>query len=239
MDGSFRRALSIAAESQSSKPLITAFKDLSIVEERICNEVAARVLVPDNQLHDLVGEWRKSCDGCDSVFGLIRRVADEFQVSWSCALRRLSVTATEAIQESLGADFCFLLVAESAQKGALQARRELRILDAIWPQSLNGCEVRPLFPGIAAKNLGTEFDVFLRSKFDSDGQSTRGDLTLRLETRMKPRGHGQFAMNAVALKGSWRQWTQVPQNRLAICGQIATNAAVESTESLSASPTTT
>ena len=103
---------------------------ISQTEERICNNVATRLLVPREQLEQVIQETIETRTGAEHILiDILANVSQRFQVSWWCASRRIAALKPVALAGALGASFCFLLLGQSIHTGAGRGRSALRVLD--------------------------------------------------------------------------------------------------------------
>ena len=131
---------------------------ISQTEERICNNVATRLLVPREPLEEAIQETIATrTRGGHLLIDILANVSQRFQVSWWCASRRIAALKPVALAGAWGSSFCFLLLGESVRTGAGRGRSALRVLDFWWPEEVGGSLVKQAFPGLRVSHLGAEF----------------------------------------------------------------------------------
>ncbi len=153
------RALSRVADSVEQRRRLSVVRALSRVEEGICNDVAGRILVPEEHLRTVVA--RVIGEGGleeSSLIRLVSVVSQRYQVSWWCAVRRLAVGKTLGVAEVLKGPYLLLLLGRSGQTGRGRGQVALRVLDLWWPNEVDGVRVRAVYPGMRVAHLGREFE---------------------------------------------------------------------------------
>lgn len=222
--GTWRRALAIVADEYDGVDRMAAIRQMSALEETICSDAASRILLPDAIVVPAIGHFEPSDDEGDDpgdierVWRLIGYVADRFNVSWWCALRRMAKLRQSDMLPSIGDDFCFLLIGASAEKGSAgRGRLQLRVMDYSWPSNLCEAKVKPLFPGFPCAKLGEELAARLNECFES-GASRAGHLSCSIMVKLSDKG--SESIRSFHLEGRWKLWTNKPGRQVAVYGRF-------------------
>lgn len=219
----WERALRLVVAARPSFERLSAARTLSILEERLCNRAAGRLLAPEEELVACITGTLDAYarEDASAIWPAIDAIADRFQISSWCAVRRLAdVRATGAL-ERLGPSFCFMLIGISSGKGlAGKSRSDIRVIDLIWPDIVGGRQIRPPFPGLALSNLSVEL-----TKAVGDILATSTPLKGSIECPIliedeQEGGAGRRSRRRALLKGAWREWWSGPSRRIAIQGHI-------------------
>ena len=194
------------------------FKTLTDIEERICNRLAGDILLPSDELlsrlrHlEICPAWAAEAD----LGEILSAVSRDFLVSRECAFVRLErVVREKAI--ATGPGLVALRLSWSGRKGQSgpgssgRSRSAIRVTSSVWPDTVSGLEIRGLYPGIAAANLGDDLLNFAQSKLAADiSEGPNG--TVDLQVSLHPRGGADLARHLKArLRGRWTS-SHGPQN---------------------------
>ena len=158
-DASWVRAMAESCTARPGSARARELRRLGFNEERLCDRVAGRILVPEDLLSAiLTPQFRAVSEGQPFDFGrMVKALSDHFAVSGECmlvqvqrALDRGKVTAPEG--------FCAFLIRESETMGSgLRASRKLRVRSAIVPKRIADTDIVQVFPGLGLDNLGEAF----------------------------------------------------------------------------------
>ena len=217
-DGHWIRALSIVAGEFPKESRLGPIRVLSRVEERICNSVAGRLLVPEKELRRHVTRaLSNSQPSPHLLWEILGGVARSFQVSRWCAFRRMSSIKPDDLVRAMGESFCFLLVGQSVSTGAGHGASRIRLLDYWWPGCIDGADVRPVYPGLEIGRLGGELARVVASLI-ANTKEIAGEIVCPID--LKSEEGGQPKKLAAQLQGWWRTWTRTPPRQLAVYGVI-------------------
>jgi hypothetical protein len=140
----------------------TKFEDssrLELNEERLCNRVAGRLLVPEDVLCGYMHS-RLQRESSSLIFDLNRELclaASLFKVSEDCVFIELQ-KAAERGTIAFPTNLCAFSVKVSNQIGPKKiGLRKLRVRTALLPNYFNGFKLKRIFPGMDAENLGAAF----------------------------------------------------------------------------------
>ena len=197
------RAITLAVSPDKSN--IQAVRSLTTHEERLCNRVAGRLLVPEDLLiqetEQRIGNLRER--GIIDIDRLVRQLSDAFAVSGECVLVQLQ-RAIQAGTISFGPEFCMFWVGESSTSGSgQQTSRKRRALISVLPDTVGTLQIGRIFPGLSTENFGVEFDSFVRSIFDKLGQIRSGEVRTTLLLRPRDRDRSTRPRE-FELRGWWR-----------------------------------
>ena len=209
--GGWVRALGKVVEEAESGRRLATTRVLSGIEERICNGVAGRVLVPEECLAEALGEVVRVGRAPVTLEDFGAYVSRTFEVSWWAAVRRLIVTRPEPVVDALGRSYVFLLVGRSRHTGRGNGDRAWRVLDGWWPREIGGKRIVEGYPGLRVAHLGRDLEGFVDRA--SPGQSRELVCGLRLLSR-----RGELICGT--LKGAWRFWGGEGEARVLVHGRI-------------------
>jgi hypothetical protein len=198
--GTWIRALDLAVERKPSAAKLNDQLRLSKNEERFCNRVAGRLLVPDELLTE---HWVPLLRGEAQtlVAAFYKRVDDaaaRFVVTFDCMIVQLQRAHTRHLIEFPN-DFCAMLIGESSKVGNDHlASRKSRVRVAVLPISIEGFRVRPFFPGLAVDKLGDGIHKLI-SRINENGQ-TSGYVDCSLTVRTDEK---KYSVLHPRLRGWW------------------------------------
>jgi hypothetical protein len=167
--GTWRRAADIAVAGLTGADHFDASARLYRSEERSCNNIARRLLVPDDGLRNLTNAL---CPRGDFLLFSheLKEYANTFAISHDCmfvTLRR----ASDERQIAVRSGFAALLISYSDQMGEYErGRREFRIQSAIISED-NAVKSRAMYPGRRVASLSPDLLNLLRERaiHDSGG----------------------------------------------------------------------
>jgi len=200
---------------------------LSTIEERICNDVAGRLLVPGDTLSEELARALSASDSSvedesepspHTLWYLLDDVARRFQVSWWCALRRVISARAGLLGQAVGPDFCLLLVGSSTATGAGRGTPRLRLLDCWWPKSIDNVAIKPVYPGLALERLGRESSGAVTELLANSKAWGGGEVAFPMELQ-RDVSDGVRDLPA-QFRGWWKIWTRTPRPQIAIYGRI-------------------
>lgn len=192
---------------------------VSQMEERICNSVATRLLVPREQLERVVEDAIERHTSTEHLLiDTLTNASKRFQVSWWCAIRRITAVRPVALASAWGSSFCFVLLGESVHTGAGRGRSALRVLDFWWPQEIGGEPVKPAFPGLRVSHLGDEFAA-RASTLGRRGEGSRQAICWPIRFISKDRR----PMEAV-FRGYCRTWSVTVEKRYLLYGTVSSSS---------------
>ena len=196
----WERALAQVAEAATIDNRLSVVRELSRIEERVCNSVASRVLMPRASLDPLIQRIIADAEGSPHLLlRVVRSVSEVFEVSWWCALRRLCVARPGPLSEAVGPSFCLLLLRRSSATGKGRGKTTLRVLDYWWPREVGGFCIKPGYPGILVSRLGPEFAERVANL------ERNGDWWGRVQWPMHLMSREGETVSSV-LQGFWRVW---------------------------------
>jgi hypothetical protein len=181
--GKWVRAMELAVSRKRKSAELNDLNRLTSNEEQLCNNVANRVLVPDLLLANcfqpvLLGSPNELLG---NFFNKLKTMAELFAVTDDC----LAVACQKAIERRvirMPPKFCALLVGNSSKKTHnKQGAKKLRVLFSLLPDNVNGLSVKPIFPGMAADNLGSSFTKFISGLLaESAARRGWGEIPIQL-----------------------------------------------------------
>lgn len=214
-EGTWTRALAVVARTPQNVPPLVVARKLTTLEERVCNDVAGRLLVPEDALRGVIDTAvRSSTEPKSHIWRVASTVSGTFGVSWWCAVRRSVMLMPPSLQEALGPSFAFLLFGTSSAKGGTSSATKPRVLDYHWPGRIGTVRIRPLFPGMALDNLGSEITSQVRKLLAGDGWSS-GEYSSGLVVH-----DGSGAERRVVIRGWWRGWAVGSERQVAVHGNL-------------------
>jgi hypothetical protein len=194
-------------------------RSLSAIEERICNGAAAEVLIPDQELADLVTPRMEELR-FELLPELTEMVANHFSVPRSRAFRRLVASKLPALQTALGSNYCCLVVGYGNKTGAGIGPSRLRLFDAWWPRRIAGLVLKPVHFGMELRSLGDELHARASAGISAPGGLLSVPLTL-------PAVNGATAIDlTVRFNGAWAPWGSTRSQMAVIFGELE-NTSVE------------
>ena len=143
---------------------------------------------------------------------LVARVSEVYQVSWWCAVRRLSASKACGVSEALGRSYLLLLVGRSGQTGRGRGQVALRVLDCWWPSEVDGLRVKAGYPGLRVAHLGREFEEVVCNM----AGTRRGELVCQIRLLSK---EGEEVK--MALRGFLQQWGSGVDGRIVVYGSVS------------------
>jgi hypothetical protein len=162
-DGDWTRAIEAAIATTNRSARFGVLSRLELGEERLCDRVAGRLLIPEDVLTDFM-RHRLSREGLERTFDLYKELAagaKMFQVSLDCLLVAIQ-RAVEAGKFELPANLCAFLVRPSDRMARTQiAPRKLRIRTSLLPARIGDSSLKRIHPGLGAENLGTAFSSWI------------------------------------------------------------------------------
>jgi hypothetical protein len=198
--GSWIRALDLAVERKQPAAKLNDLLRLSKNEERLCNRVAGRLLVPDELLADHLGEASRGCehDIVAAFYKVVDRAAARFAVTFDCMFVQLQRAFDRRII-TLPDGFCAILVGETSKIGSDHlADRRPRVRVALLPKILGKSRLEALFPGLATDKLGDDVRALV-SKVAA-GEDTCGNVDCSLLLRTSERKYSELTPR---LRGWW------------------------------------
>lgn len=218
-NGRLRRALAVAVGEASPGDRLRVARVLSLAEEKVCNYSAGRLLVPLDALNEFIAS-RIALDPsiCDTFGELVELVADEFEVSIRCAIRRLIAERPASLLSALPGEFFCMLLAYTRDTGAGQGRLALRVHDS-WQKlgSLKG--VKPPHWGSEALEQGERMEAFLRQTMETEESVSAGQARVPLYGRTPDKQRV-----SCELAGHWRAWGRGRHRQILVFGMISKNA---------------
>jgi hypothetical protein len=221
-DGVPQRAISLVVEQLPADERILAIRHLSTLEERLCNDVASRLLLPRPHCDAMIGDTLARHSDSEHVFWeVLQDVARHFQVSWWCALRRLARLRPLELSARVGGSFAFLLIGRSTAKGAQRSLARVRVLDYWWPTLIDGVRIRNVFPGIEIENLGVEAKQCLSALLDAgDSDEIAGPISFPIDIRQRVGRWRDGELVQGRFEGWWKRWACAPDKQVAVYGQV-------------------
>jgi hypothetical protein len=160
--GTWVRAVKLVAESLERRDRGRGADYLSRIEEKLCNNIARRVLVSDEVLarHLGGGSAGLSLDADPQFFMKIASAAAECGVSADVMLVHFEKSSGKAWERD--GDFFAAIIASSDRKGeGRRGRTDLRARVIVWgPRASGAGGIRRPFPGISVGNFGEPFRKF-------------------------------------------------------------------------------
>ena len=187
------------------------------IEEKICNNVATRLLVPREHLHRIIKDTiKRQTNAKHLLIDILRNVSQHFEVSWWCAIRRIAAVRPPELVAEWGPSYCCLLLGPSIHTGAGRGRLALRLLDFWWPQEIAGEPIKQAFPGLRLAHLGDDFAQRASMLDGNVGVNTEISWPMRFVSKeRKP-------IDAI-LRGHCRTWSSTAEKRYLVYGTVSTN----------------
>jgi hypothetical protein len=142
-NGDWRRAIQIVVSRLSGAARIRSLRTLTMLEERLCNDVAARLLIPDTLLARVVEAAACKC-GQSSLTDIVLSVTRTFHVTNHCAMVRLEKAVRRGVLHTADG-LCVFLLGYRPEHG--RVIRKPAVMTSIIPKLLAGRKVRGAFPG--------------------------------------------------------------------------------------------
>ncbi len=188
-DGHWKRAITAAAARTNKSARFGVLSRLELNEERLCDRVAGRLLIPDDVLADYI-EHRLSYPASDRTFDLHKELilgARMFQVSEDCLLVEMQ-RAVERGKLEFPANLCVLLIRPAHRLARSQiGPRKLRIRTAIMPPIIGNTGLKRVYPGLGAENLGKRFCAWI-SEIEACVAKNSGEASLPVLLRTDEAG---------------------------------------------------
>ena len=208
------RALAEVGRGSGAAERLGITRSISTIEERICNGVATRLLVPRRHLELVVREAIGTRGDTEHLLiNLLSNVSRRFEVSWWCASRRIAALKPAALVAALGSSFCYILLGRSVQTGAGRGRSTLRVLDFWWPEDVAGEPIRPAFPGLRLSYLGETFEQRANALEGHDRIQEEICWPIRLISKRREPVQG-------ILRGFCRTWSLAVERRYLVYGIV-------------------
>ena len=145
----WRRARDLATERLRLPEQMEQRITLGRLEERLCNKIAARVLIPDSWISNScdLQEWFADTERfCEKL----SNQAKSLGVSRDCLMIRLRETESRC---RMGPNVAFL-VGRSYGSINKRAAFTLRVLTALSPYQIDGCKLPAIYPGMEIERFG-------------------------------------------------------------------------------------
>lgn len=203
-NGSWKRALDIITADLHDASQLKEKITLRRLEEGLCNNIARRVLVPDELIAKYcnVREWFNTEE---RFFEKLSDAARRFGVSRDCLLLRLEKSF---VHDGLERN-CAIVIGSSAGNVTAKGRYTLRVRNGILPSRVGGTEVG-YYPGIQAEKLGDQAYQFVVENLAA-GDPVAGRVRVPLRIGDHP---------ARLLTGWWRLLGHDDEKRMMIWGQL-------------------
>jgi hypothetical protein len=184
------------------------------LEEKLCNEIAYRVLVPSGYIHEALsktqylneaGLWQAALPD------LIGSVANACQVSLEVSLLRI-LKAGRAKELHLPGSFILLIIELSPERPNGLKKVSL----AFAPSSLDTTKIKSIYPGITPYHLGLAFNEFCSEVLtvNSVKDSSTINIPVKLVSRQKKGAKDRYI--EAELDGYWRIFPGSNGNRRAM-----------------------
>lgn len=219
------RAVREVLKNFAAPERIKMLRSLTRVEEGICNNIAARVLVPDDHWIEKVAPALISelCSNREQFVDVLDELSDTYAVSKECLLVRFR---RDVDRSHVEIPFPFaLLVIEHSGVGNSTAitSPKLKVRVPIFPRSVFGNRVKRSYPGMDLVDLGSNADSIVqelaRTKKDA------GAVKMPIQLRHLEKGRPDADLT-VHLKGWWRKLngtSGAAGDRLMVWGMLNTN----------------
>lgn len=215
------RAIHKVVKSEDGSDRIRALRALTDVEEGICNNIARRVLIPDDILLNTISPSLIS-DLDANHQGFIQtldRTSKELLVSKECLLVRLRHGVASGIIKTPPC-FALFVVQNSGSKKTIPTSGTIKIRVPMLPRTVFDIRVKPAFPGMELKVFGRSADQIVRQLIYDYKQTGAVKLPLRLP-RPKDEMSSQPAL--VNLRGWWYKLPQAAkstESRMIVWGSL-------------------
>ena len=211
------RALAEVVEASSGAERFKIARSVPGIEEKICNNIATRLLVPREHLDRAIRETMSTETNTRHLLvNILRNVSRRFEVSWWCAARRIAAVRTPELKAAWGPSYCYLLLGRSVHTGAGRGKSRLRVLDFWWPEEVAGEPIKPAFPGLGLSHLGEEFAERASSLEETRQMETETKICWPMRLVSKERR----AVEAV-LRGYCRRWNLTVEGRYLVYGEVS------------------
>jgi hypothetical protein len=198
----WRRALELVVDDSADDDKLRVMRTVSTLEERICNGVARRVLLPEMWLRELVTDLCISY-GSGAAGEIVTAVARGFDVSWPLAFRSVAAIGHDS---SLGLDqqLFGLLVGYSRKTGSGLGPEILRVTDFLWPNANIVQGARRPFVGMALSEFGR--DLVRQVEGANMETAGTGSIDARIVMRHQERKNNATREWRLRLIGEWKRW---------------------------------
>jgi hypothetical protein len=176
---SWVRALDAAVAGLSASATMKERITLSRIEEGMCNNIARRLLIPDDSLISdcKISEW---FDEGQAFFRLLADKAKTFGVSIDCLLVRLQKASRITEMDRRDSSFAIVI---ALSRGHVLRRGDLkpRIVTALMPRNIGDFQPQQVYPGFSFEKFGDEAVEAIAPLLSSGSQKcgrTRQRVTL-------------------------------------------------------------
>ncbi len=193
-NGDWKRAIQIVVSKLSGATRVRSLRTLTMLEERLCNDVAARLLMPDMLLTRVV-ETAASDSGQSSLSDIVLSVSRTFHVTNQCAMVRLEKAVRRGVLHPADG-LCVFLLGWRPEHGRLN--RKPSVLTSIIPRLLDGSKVRGSFPGADFKTFGGDLERLAYEFLNAREGVIESSITLHVGG-----GHSQWVPIRKDFSGKW------------------------------------
>ena len=206
-DESYVRAIDLLTADLPVAQKIRHRRLLNGIEERLCNQIARRVLIPDSLLleHCDLHEWFNRKEG---LYRSLSRAAAEFGVSRECLIVRIGSAIRRGVM-IVEDSKCLIVVAKTRGPITQRGDETLRINACFFPRKLNERIVNAPFPGFELRRFGVVAEEFFESGFTRRTPSA-GEMDVPLALTSHKRNADAVATH---LRGWWKSHGNNPDFR--------------------------
>jgi hypothetical protein len=141
------------------------------VEERLCNAIAGRILIPEYDLSRRIAGIGRNNSQLVRFGHQVNELSELYGVSREVILVQLQRLWSNI--ESVSDDTCcfFYLKHSNASGASRRKAMAIRVAIAWLPKYIEGTALSPIFPGLAAENLGKDFSRITTEQMESQTSS--------------------------------------------------------------------
>jgi|SRR5579862_894085 len=198
----WKRASNLATANLSPAEQIRERMNLHRREEELCDQIARRVLVPEELLERYCPLEKWFASG-KHFFGNVSRTAERFDISRDCLLVRLQRQAKTLANDR----HCVFVVERSKLERDRHPDRDYYLACGIFPKGSTG--LRNLYPRCEWAKAGDEAHSFVVERLFK-GRPSSGEVEM-------PLASGAHDGSKLYLRG-W--WTLIGVNRIALWGSL-------------------
>lgn len=193
-NGEWQRAVQIVISNLGGAARIRALRSLTMFEERLCNDVAARLLIPDEMLKQMLEPLVHS-QFQPSLADVIVNIASTFHVTRQCAIVRLQKAIRRGIVHMVDGFCAFLLVCGS--EAGFGGPKPI-VKTSIFPRLLEGKKVQSVFPGGDIGRFGGDLCVTAKGFIEHREGVFESSITVHMEDSLR-----NLVPIQRTLSGSW------------------------------------